>query len=153
MVQEGVRGDVNQKFIQILMVEDNESDAAISVRTLKQYMLPHEIHVVSDGLEALNYLYNKSPFDNPDKYPTPDLMMIDLNMPHIDGHELLKKIKADKQFHSIPVLILSSSQQDEDIKRSIDQGAVTYVHKSLGDEDLRTIVQMFNEYWKLKTQR
>ena len=150
MFNQDTTDSVNQQLIKVLLVEDNESDIIITKRTLDKNLLPHEVHVVEDGLDALNYLYHKPPYSDSQKYVKPDLMIVDLHMPNLDGHELIKKLKTDKSFHSIHIIVLSASRKEEDVKGSMEQGAVTYIHKSMDDVELAGILKLFNDYWRMR---
>lgn len=122
--------------MKILLVEDNFEHLRLTKYILKQNNVPGEVYVVRDGQEALDYLCNRNQFTDRVANPRPDLILLDLNIPRINGREVLKTIKTDEQLKDISVVILSSSDREEDISYSYAHGAAAYISKSSGFEQL-----------------
>ena len=130
--------------IHILLVEDNPADADLTCERLEMSKILHEIDVVIDGVEAMEYLHKKSPYEN---VMTPDLVLLDLNLPRKDGREVLAEMKADRGLKRIPVVILTSSQAEEDILRTYDLQASAYVTKPVDLAGFGKIVQGIESFW------
>ncbi len=118
--------------INILIVEDNLEHQKITEYILKRNKIPAKCFIVRDGQEFLDYLYRKRVYADAEKYPLPDLILLDLNLPKRDGREVLKLIKADQSLSSIPVVIVSTSDREEDVHYAFNIGAVAYISKSSG---------------------
>ncbi len=116
----------------ILIVEDNLAHQKITEYVLKRNKLYSKIFVAHDGQEVLDYLYRKNGFSNQNEFPIPDLILLDLNLPKRDGREVLKIIKEDSTLENIPIIIVSTSNREEDINYAYQLGVVGYVSKSLG---------------------
>lgn len=130
--------------IQILLVEDSASDAELTMDALCSARVLNEVHRVCDGLEALEYLQRR------DRYVAarrPDLIMLDLNLPRMNGYELLAVIKEDEDLAHIPVIILTTSESDRDILRSYQLRANCYVSKPVALQDFLAIVQATGNFW------
>ena len=112
------REQENDRPIDILLVEDNEDDILITKRAFEKAKLKNNTFVVNDGKDALDFLRHQEPYQDEEKCPRPDLILLDIKMPKMDGFELLEEIKADKAFCSIPVIMLTSSQDENDIVKS-----------------------------------
>ncbi len=128
----------------ILMVEDNEGDAFLTRELLKEAKVTNVIHIVKDGVEAMSFLHKEAPFADA---PTPDLILLDLKMPRMDGHEVLARIKSDPDLECIPVVILTSSEADEDVLRAYKHNANCYVTKPVGLEQFSKIVRSIDDFW------
>jgi len=116
----------------ILIVEDNLAHQKITEYVLKRNKLEAKIFVVHDGQEVIDYLYHKNGFSNPHEFPIPHLILLDLNLPKRDGREVLKIIKEDSTLKDIPIIIVSTSNREEDINYAYQLGVIGYVSKSLG---------------------
>jgi two-component system, chemotaxis family, response regulator Rcp1 len=130
--------------IQILMVEDNYPDAFLTREMLKTAKVANTVNVVSDGVAAMEYVRRQG------KYATarrPDLILLDLNLPRKDGHQVLAEIKADPELCRIPVVVLSSSQAEADVARSYDNHANCYVVKPVDLDGLMKVVQSIEGFW------
>ena len=101
----------NPTFV-VLMADDDEDDCLFVGEAFQEMGIAHDLRFVDDGRELLDYLYNEGDFADPEKYPRPNLILLDLNMPRIDGREALAKIKSDPQLNDIPVLILTTSREE-----------------------------------------
>ena len=118
--------------IRILLVEDNLAHQRITEYALKQSGVAIRLNVVHDGQQALDYLGRRDAYADDEKYPVPDLILLDLNLPKRDGREVLRLIKTDHDLESIPVVIVSTSDREEDVSYAFKLGAVAYVSKSSG---------------------
>ncbi len=139
----------NEKPIDILLVEDNEADAKITFRAFSKAKIKNNIFRAQDGQDALDFLNHKAPYEDKDKYPRPDLILMDINMPRMDGLECLKKLKQDPPLSFIPVIMFTSSKNDEDIVKSYGEGAASYMPKPVNYEDFVKAVEGFNFYWQI----
>src|ERR1700682_1703828 len=111
----------------ILLVEDNPSDEKLTLRAFKQSNITNDVITVRDGVEALDYLFCTGAHAERDPHRLPTVMLLDLKLPKIDGHEVLRRIRADERTKLLPVVVLTSSKQEEDVIRSYSLGANAYV--------------------------
>jgi two-component system response regulator len=132
------------KSIEILLVEDNVGDARLVQEAIKESKLYNNLHHVIDGEQALDFLYQRNGFED---RPRPDLMLLDLNMPKLDGRQVLAKVKQDDMLRQIPVVVLTTSSSDEDIIRSYDLHANCYITKPVDFEQFIKVVQSINKFW------
>ncbi|RQP25186.1 response regulator [Piscinibacter terrae] len=130
--------------IEILMVEDNPGDVRLTQEALKGGKVWHELAVASDGVAALDYLLRRPPHENATR---PDLILLDLNLPRKDGREVLAAIKADPSLRSIPVVVLTTSQAEEDVVRAYNLNANCYVTKPVDFAQFTRIVQAIEDFW------
>jgi two-component system, chemotaxis family, response regulator Rcp1 len=128
----------------ILLVEDNPGDVRLLQEALAVTQIPHRLHVVSNGDEALEYVYCRGEFEDA---PQPDLVLLDLNLPQTDGHEVLNEVKSDTQRSRIPIIVLSSSDEQEDIRRAYAAGANAYLTKPVDPEELVGRVELIETFW------
>lgn len=141
---------MEKKEIDILLVEDNPDHAELIIRELKSKNgLANSIHHVKDGAEALDYLFHKGNYSNPATAPKPGLILLDLKLPKIDGLEVLKTIKNDPDLKIIPVVMLTTSLQDEDIAQSYSNGINSYINKPVRFEDFIKVIRDIRLYWVL----
>jgi two-component system response regulator len=119
------------KGINILLVEDNEAHIELIVRALKKGNPVQGIQVVKDGQEALDYLFNKGCYGDKERFPSPNLMILDIKLPKIDGIGVLKRVKRDERLRKIPVVIFSSSRDKGDMEASYRNGATGYIVKPI----------------------
>ena len=132
------------KPIRVLLVEDNPGDADLTKETLETGKFYLDISVVVDGALALAYLLREPPYEN---IEPPDLILLDLNLPKIDGQQVLKEIKQHEQLRQIPVVILTSSDAEQDIVKSYNLGANCYVTKPVGLVAFQSIVRAIENFW------
>lgn len=130
--------------IDILLVEDNPGDVEMMRLAFEEAKLANPLHVASDGLQALAYLRREPPFENAGR---PQLILLDLNLPGIDGRDVLQEIKSDPRLRRIPVVVLTTSREEADVCRSYDLHASSYIPKPLSVPDLITIMRSFDQYW------
>jgi two-component system, response regulator len=127
----------------VLMADDDEDDCHLVESAFQEMRIAHDLRSVVDGKELLDYLYNKGDFADPEKFPRPNLILLDLNMPRIDGREALKKIKSDPKLSDISILILTTSTEDRDIVFSRQAGASSFLIKTVDFEELAKILEKF----------
>ena len=128
----------------ILIIEDNPDDGLLTMRALKKLNYKN-IRLVENGSQALDYLYNENSGDN--EHLPPDLILLDLNLPVIDGFTILKKIRSSKSTKRTPVIILTSSGEDKDIRESYDLGANSYIRKPVDFIEFEKAAVLISEYW------
>jgi two-component system, response regulator len=135
----------------ILLVEDNEDDAYLALRAFRKSKVQNEIVRVSDGVEALDYLFYKGAHAN--RPPgLPEVVLLDLNMPRMDGLEVLRRLRADPATKTLPVVVLTSSSEDQDVLRSYDLGANSYVRKPVNFERFVEAASQLGLYWLVLNQ-
>ena len=126
----------------LLLVEDNPSDEELTLRSLKKHNIVNEVIVARDGVEAIEYLLD-------DAKPLPDLVLLDLKLPRLSGLEVLQRIRNEERTKMLPVVVLTSSSQDEDIVSSYRMGANSYVRKPVRFSDFSEAVRQLGVYWLL----
>ena len=135
--------------IEILLVEDNPTDAELTIRALKKKNLANKLVWVKDGAEALDFLFATGDYAERSKEDLPKLVLLDLRMPKVDGLEVLQKIKSDERTKKIPVVVLTSSKEDEDIVESYKLGVNSYVSKPVEFDEFTKAVSTLGLYWIL----
>ena len=130
--------------VEILLVEDNPGDVRLTREALREGKVRNNLHVASDGVEALAFLRKEGPYAAAVR---PDLILLDLNLPRKDGREVLKEIKADPALRHIPVVVLTSSQAEEDIVRAYDLHANCYVTKPVDLDQFIRVVEAIEDFW------
>jgi two-component system response regulator len=133
----------------ILLVEDNPSDEKLTLRAFKQGNIQNEIIVVSDGVEALDYLFCTGAYVGRDPHRLPAVMLLDLKLPRLDGHEVLRRIRGDARTRLLPVVVLTSSREEEDVTRSYALGANAYVRKPVDFAEFVRAAQTLGLFWLL----
>jgi two-component system, response regulator len=131
----------------ILLVEDNPDDVALTERALKKSHIFNKLVVARDGVEALDYLFGTGNRANKDLNTTPDIILLDINLPKIDGLEVLKRIRADKSTKLLPVVILTSSKEDKDLIKAYGLGANSYIRKPVSFTQFVEVIQQLGLYW------
>ena len=130
--------------VEILLVEDNEDDIVIIQEVFAEMRLATLINVVRDGEEALTYLQRQG------KYKVarmPDIVLLDINMPKKNGFEVLAAMKQDPRLQSLPVIMLTTSHREEDVVRSFENGACSYIHKLVDLDQFKHLIKQFEQYW------
>ena len=135
------------KHNQILLVEDNPDDEALTVRALRKSNVANDIFVVRDGVEAVNYLFCEGPFAGVEPRPLPQVVLLDLNLPKLDGLGVLRRIRADERTRLLPVVIVSSSDEEEDRIQGYSLGANSYVRKPVDFEQFVQAAMQLGLYW------
>ena len=137
--------DVSQvRPIEILMVEDDSGDALLTQEAFRDGKIHNTLHVVRDGVEAMQFLRREGPYT---EAPRPDLILLDLNLPRMDGREVLEEIKSDTELKTIPVVILTTSDADRDVLMSYRLHANCYVTKPVDFEQFRDVVRSVQQFW------
>ena len=132
---------------EILLVEDNPDDVEITLRAFRKVRLANTLHVVRDGQEALDFLFREGDYSDRADAPQPDVILLDLNLPKVSGLEVLEKVKASDGLSSIPVIVLTVSEQQEDVRESYKVGANTYITKPVDFEKFVHAMEILGEYW------
>lgn len=133
----------------ILLVEDNVDDQDLTLRALKANNILNEVVVVQDGAEALDYLFAQGAHEGRDVAATPQIVLLDLNLPKIDGLEVLKRMRADERTRLMPVVILTSSREERDVVAGYGSGANSYIRKPVDFAEFREAVRHLGLYWLL----
>ncbi|MCG6981975.1 MAG: response regulator [Deltaproteobacteria bacterium] len=134
----------NGKPIEILLIEDNPGDVRLTKEVLKEGKVRNNLQVVGDGVEAMAYLHRENSYT---KAPRPDLILLDLNLPKKDGREVLQEIKADHQLKRIPVVVLTTSDADEDILKSYNLSANCYITKPVDLDQFISVIRSVEAFW------
>lgn len=137
---------LNPEKMKVLVVEDNPNDVTIVKRAMRKSEVKCELSFARDGEEALNFLYRKGEFEDA---PRPDVILLDLNLPKINGLEVLAKIKEDERLRRIPVIVLTISEREEDMVKAYDSGAASYMTKPVDSKDFERLIQTVQEYWRI----
>lgn len=132
------------QIVEILLVEDNPGDVRLTRESLKESKMINNLNVVNDGQEALDFLRREEGFE---EVPRPNLILLDLNLPVKTGQQVLKEIKQDPEFKKIPVVVLTTSEAEEDVVKSYELNANCYVNKPLSFEQFQKVVNQINDFW------
>ena len=133
-----------EKPVEVLLAEDNPGDVMLTKKALEQGKLANNLHVVTDGVEALEYLRQDGEYADE---PRPDLVLLDLNMPRKDGQDVLEELQDDPELGRIPVVVLTSSESEEDIARSYELNANAYLTKPVDFDGFIEIVDRMENFW------
>jgi CheY-like chemotaxis protein len=136
-----------QTTVTILMADDDEDDCMLAHEALAESRLANELHIVKDGEELMDYLYHRGKYTEEKSSPRPGLILLDLNMPKKDGREALKEIKADTNLKRIPVIVLTTSRAEEDVYRTYDLGANSFIIKPVTFASLVEVMKTIGKYW------
>ena len=136
------------KGINILLVEDNPDDVELTLHALKKNNIVNPVKIVRDGQEALDYLYHKGKYESMD-YDLPNVILLDLKLPKVDGIEVLQRIKSDRKTKLTPVVVLTSSKEESDLLRSYDLGVNSYIRKPIDFDQFVETVRQIGFYWML----
>jgi chemotaxis family two-component system response regulator Rcp1 len=139
-----VNRDTAGQAINILLVEDNPGDVRLTVEALKEGKVYNRLHIAKDGMEAMEFLHREGKYYDA---PRPDLILLDLNLPKKDGHEVLAEIKEDPVLKRIPVVVLTGSKAGEDILKTYNLHANCYITKPVDWEQFITVVKSINDFW------
>jgi CheY-like chemotaxis protein len=141
------RSNLKARSLVILLAEDDPGDQELTRRALAQGGLPIDLRIVSDGEEALDYLFRRGPYGEAGAAPVPDLILLDLNMPRKNGREVLQVLKRSPELCRIPVVVLTTSQQEADILATYDLGCNSYVQKPVELDQFTEVVRQMGHYW------
>jgi CheY-like chemotaxis protein len=131
----------------ILLVEDDPGDQELTRRALEDDVVHTDLRIVNDGKEALDYLRREGAFTDPDTSPRPDLILLDLNMPRIDGRQVLEQVREDPDISRIPVIALTTSDEEEDVLRSYDLGCKSFIKKPVEIDTFIDTIRELQHYW------
>jgi two-component system, response regulator len=131
----------------ILLVEDNPSDAKLTLNALKTANLANSVHLARDGVEALEFLFGAALNADQEIPEKPKLILLDLKLPRLDGHEVLKRIKNDPRTFGIPVVVLTSSSEERDVMKTYQVGANSYIVKPVDFEQFTEAIRDIGKYW------
>lgn len=138
---------MNKRSITIVIADDDPEDRMLAEDALKGSRLVNDVRFVEDGEDLLEYLQRRGKYSDPDSAPRPGLILLDLNMPRMDGREALQQIKQDPELRRIPVVVLTTSKAEEDIYRSYDLGVNSFIIKPVTFESLVNIMRVLERYW------
>lgn len=138
---------MERKKITILLADDDEDDRLLTEEALYESRLANDLHMVEDGEELMDYLHRRGKFASLEEDSRPGLILLDLNMPKMDGREALRAIKSDASLRQIPVVILTTSKAEEDIYRTYDLGANSFITKPVLFESLVRVMKDLGTYW------
>lgn len=136
-----------RKPITILIADDDADDRMLIEEAFVESRLANERHYVADGEELLDFLRRRGPYAAPAQAPRPGLLLLDLNMPKKDGREVIKELKSDPHWRSLPIVVLTTSKAEEDILRSYDLGANSFITKPVKFEAMIEVVKALSKYW------
>ena len=134
----------NLSVVDVLLVEDDPGDVVLIKEAFEFNKVHNALHIVSDGVEALDFLYRRNGYENARR---PDLVLLDLNLPRKDGREVLAEVKTDKSLRTIPIVVLTTSEAEEDILRSYDLHANAYVTKPVDFDRFIEVVRLIDDFF------
>jgi CheY-like chemotaxis protein len=143
---------MNYDAVEILFVEDSMDDATLTIRALTKSGFSNKLHHVKDGAEALDFIYCKGTYASRNFKRNPKLILLDLKMPKVTGMQVLEKVKSDPDLKSIPVVILTSSQEDPDIEKCYALGANSYIVKPVDSNNFFQAIKEIGLYWMILSQ-
>jgi CheY-like chemotaxis protein len=136
----------------ILLVEDNPDDEALAIRALKRHHIGNEIIVAHDGVEALDYLYGTGLYANRDTSIKPTVVLLDLKLPRVDGLEVLRRLREDERTRLLPVVILTTSSEEQDMLNSYSLGCNSYIRKPVDFIQFSEAIRQLGMYWLLMNE-
>ena len=140
---------MNEEIVEILLVEDNPDDEEFTLRALKSYNITNRIRVGRDGAEALDYIFADGKYSGRDTNQHPKLILLDLKLPKVDGLSVLRRVKADPKTKQIPVVVLTSTNQESDMVESYKLGVNSYIIKPVDFKQFTESVRQIGMYWLL----
>ena len=140
------------QIVEILLVEDNPNDLELALHALKKHNLANHIEIARDGAQALEFIFATGAYADRDLDNGPRVILLDLKLPKVDGLEVLRQLKADERTRNIPVVILTSSQEERDIIESYRLGVNSYITKPVDFEQFTNVVRQLGMYWLLLNQ-
>ncbi len=135
------------KSLKIVLIEDNPADIELTLRVFQNLNTNIDVLVLEDGTEAVDFLFAKGKYQSRQKSELPRIILLDLKLPKLDGHEVLKQIRADDATKHIPVVVLSTSMEDRDIRLSYELGGNSYINKPIGYEEFCSTLEEIARYW------
>jgi two-component system response regulator len=140
------------QYVDILLVEDNRDDVELTLNALRKENLANNIQVVTDGEEALDFLFCRGVFESRSQEQSPKLVLLDLKLPKVDGLEVLRQLKADARTKALPVVILTSSKEERDLVSGYNLGANSFIQKPVDFDQFRETVKRVGMYWLVINQ-
>jgi CheY-like chemotaxis protein len=131
----------------VMLVEDNADHAELVIRTMEEHRITSKIKHFSDGQTALDYLFRRGEYQDPNSAPRPNIILLDLRLPRVDGLEVLRNIKEDGTLRNIPVIILTTSEAEKDVVRAYDHHANSYLVKPVGFDEFSKLMNDLGFYW------
>lgn len=138
---------INGRPAVILLAEDSPADQELTRRALKDGKVRNDLRIAHDGEEALDYLLHRAKYKDAKSFPRPDLILLDLNMPKLDGRQVLDEIKKNSELKTIPVVVLTTSKQEEDVIRSYNLGVNSYITKPVDMKQFQEVITSLSNYW------
>jgi len=142
----------NYNEIEILLVEDNPSDVELTLRALSKHNLANKVHTVTDGEEALEYIFATGRYADRNINIPPKAILLDLKLPKVNGIEVLKKLKSDERTKIIPVIVVTSSKEDSDLKKCYEMGVNSYIQKPVDFDNFVRVLSEAGLYWLVVNQ-
>lgn len=143
----------NGKPVVVLLVEDNPAHAELVIRSLEDHQVANEIHHVADGEAAMHYLRQEEAYADPDEAPRPDVILLDLRLPKLDGLDVLKQIKDNPALRQIPVVMLTTSKAESDIFEAYRHHVNSYLVKPINFDDFKSLMEDLGFYWLIWNQK
>jgi len=140
---------VEADFVEILLVEDNPDDVDLTLRALRRHRIANQVHVARDGVEALEFIFGTDGQPSRNLQNGPRVILLDLKLPRVDGHEVLRRLKADPRTKNVPVVVLTSSREERDLVQSYNLGVNSYIVKPVDFEQFVEAVRALGLYWML----
>ena len=143
---------MNRDFVEILLVEDDPCDLELTMHTLNQEHVCNRIQVARDGEQALDFLFCRGPYIGRDPDCPPKLVLLDLKLPKVDGLEVLRQIRGNPHTKALPVVILTSSKEEQDLLQGYERGGNSYIQKPVDFDQFRTLIKHLGYYWLVVNQ-
>ncbi len=143
----------SESFAEIFLVEDNPNDVELALHALRKRKVANNIQVARDGAEAIEYLFGEGRYAGRDVRQTPNLMLLDLKLPLVDGLEVLARVKSDPRTRHIPVVVLTSSREERDLVESYQLGVNSYIVKPVNFDQFSAAIEQLELYWVLLNER
>lgn len=140
---------MESKSVEILLIEDNPYEAELTIRGLKKHNFANNLYHIDDGADALDFIFERGKFKDHNMAGLPRLILLDIKLPRVDGIEILRQIKANEKTKSIPVVILTSSKENQDVKACYDLGVNSYIVKPVDFDSFSKAVADLGMYWML----
>ncbi len=134
-------------MLRILLAEDRDRDVLVTREALGEAMVPHILTSVSDGQEVLDYLYRQGVYADPVRSPRPDIILLDLNLPRVDGRDVLRTVKSDPALAHIPIVVLSTAHHQAEVLQAYRHGANAYIEKPIAYDRFVEIIGYFGNFW------
>ena len=147
MLQETLKNKQPSRDTIILLVEDNPADQKLTIKALQRCKVQNDIRIVEDGQEAMDYLLGTGKYGNRLIYPFPDLILLDINMPRMNGKQVLAVVRQDEKLKQVPIVVLTTSNHDVDVIESYQLGVNAYMQKPVTMQEFFSTIQKFEDFW------